>query len=384
MLTVYDEASEAIWQGEDGAALHVPAAPGDLARHYDLTLSHPPRHMDQYAAFERWLASAAGHYGLSCALLHQDVVVAAVARLAAGELTVGLHLDYETYWHRTADPFVQLAFAVQDAGGHSINLPARAGVFTDKAAAHHELERHDLGTPPTVLLRPWAGERNLTAHERWHLRLDEPATRLYIKPAHGCCGLGVVRLERPTPERVAAALAEARRFDPADTYLVQTEVRPPWLRCSDGVSRPAYWRVLHCLGELTPFWWQPLDQLPPGVSSYRAVTPEEMERHRLKPVCDYAQALADRCGLDWFSTELCLCPLDRPSRFTVADVDGLDLPLVAIDYVNDQCDVDPQSRWPGGPPDSYVRHVARRFAELAWQVRRRSAPVYWTPPLRAG
>src|SRR5260370_20605708 len=120
-------------------------------------------------------------------------------------------------------------------------------------------------------MRPGSGGRTPTAHERWPLRLDEPATRLYVKPAHGCCGEGVVRLDRPTPERVAAALAEARRFDPADTYLVQTEVRPPWLRCGDGVSRPAYWRVLHCLGEVTPFWWQPAEFLAPGEPSYRVV-----------------------------------------------------------------------------------------------------------------
>jgi hypothetical protein len=311
-------------------------------------------------------------------------VAAAVQRLATGDLTIGLHLDYETYWNRPDDDFVRLAFAIQDAGGYPINLPARSRAFTDKAAAHHELERHDLGSPPTVLIRPWTPERDLTASERWHLRLDEPGTRLYIKPANGSCGRGVIRVDRPTPQRVTAALAEARRFDPADTYLVQTEIRPPWLRCSDGVSRPAYWRVLHCLGELTPFWWQPLEYLPTGTPSYREVSPEEIAYHKLEPVLAYVRALTERCGLEWFSTELCLCPFSRPGRFTVRDVDGLDLPVVAIDYVNDQCDVDVQSRWSGGPPDAYVRKVAWRFAERAWQFRRRALPPVSIPPLRAG
>jgi hypothetical protein len=386
MLTVYDDMREAAWPSESGVSLQVPASPHHLAGHYDLTISHPPRHMDQYAVFEQWLAEAAATYGLSCALIHQEVVDAAVTRLAAGEMSIGLHLDYETWWNRVDDPFVRLAFAVEDAGGHSINLPARSMTFTDKAAAHHELERCDLGTPPTVLVRPWSGERNLTNHERWHLRLDEPGTRLYIKPANGACGLGVVRLDRPTPERVLAALSEARRFDPSDTYLVQTEIRPPWLRCSDGISRPAYWRVLHCLGELTAFWWQPAEFLAAGERCYREVAAEEVEQHRLQPIFAYVQALAERCGLDWFSTELCLCPFARPGRFTVRDVDGLDLPLVAIDYVNDQCDVDVQSRWPTGLPDGYVRKVAYCFAELAWQLVRRATRAGLCPvsPLRAG
>ena len=49
------------------------------------------------------------------------------------------------------------------------------------------------------------------------------------------------------------------------------------------------------------------------------------------------------------------------------------MPVVAIDYINDQCDVDVQSRWPGAPPDDVVRHVADRFAEEAWQRRQRAA-----------
>ena len=376
MLTLHDGVREAVRRSEGAGVLQTPTAPDDLAGHYDITISHPQRRMDQYAVFEQWLAEAAGVYGLSCALIHQDVVSAAGHRLVSGELTIGLHLDYETYWHQPDDPFVRLAFAVQDAGGHAINLPARSRAFTDKAAAHHELERHHLGTPPTVLVRPWSAERKLTEHERLHLRLDEPAVRLYIKPANGSCGRGVTRVDRPTAERVAAALAEARRFDPADAYLIQTEIRPPWLRCGDGVSRPAYWRVLNCLGELTAFWWQPAEYLPAGAPSYREVSPEEIDYHGLQPVCAYVKTLAGLCGLDWFSTELCLCPFARPGRFTVRDVDGLDLPLVAIDYINDQCDVDVQSRWRGGPPDNYVRKAAWRFAELGWQVRQqRPLPV---------
>jgi hypothetical protein len=53
--------------------------------------------------------------------------------------------------------------------------------------------------------------------------------------------------------------------------------------------------------------------------------------------------------------------------------DGLDRPLVVIDYVNDQCDVDVQSRCPGAPPDAIVAHLAERFAETAARRSRRLA-----------
>jgi hypothetical protein len=365
----------AVLDSRPDVCLEVPTGPDDLATHYDLTISHPAIDMPQYAVFGCWLAEAAQGHGLSCALIHQGVVHEVLRRLATGELTIGFHLDYESYWHRADDPFARLAFAVLDAGGHPVNVPARSKAFTDKASAHHELVRHELGVPPTVLVRPWAADRELTQQERWELRLDEGATRVFIKPANGSCGRGVVCVDHPTPQRIQAAVAEARRFDPADTYLVQTEVRPPWLICNDGKCRPAYWRVLSCLGELSAFWWQPLDQLRPGQGSYRELAPEEVRQHRLGPIFQYARTLGELTGLEWFSTELALSPYPRPGRLVIEDVDGLDLPLVAIDYLNDQCDVDPQGRWLGGPPDSCVRRLAWRFAERAWQVRHRRGPL---------
>ena len=69
--------------------------------------------------------------------------------------------------------------------------------------------------------------------------------------------------------------------------------------------------------------------------------------------------------MDWFSTEVCLSDGPEPSRFRVRGGDGRERPVVAIDYVNDQCDVDVQSRWPGAPPDAVVRRVADRFADAA-------------------
>ena len=102
----------------------------------------------------------------------------------------------------------------------------------------------------------------------------------------------------------------------------------------------------------------------------------EAERHRLWPVLDATEALAQLTGLDWFSTELCLAEGPERSRFSVRPTAGawgrVRWPVVAIDYVNDQCDVDPQSRWPGGPPDHVVRRVAERFAEAAWRCRQDS------------
>jgi len=370
MQLVCDEAEElaAEERAPGPAKMPAPTRPEELAAHYDLTMSHPEVGAVCFAAFDRWLAREAAGLGLSCALVHDGIVREVLRRLTAGEMTVGYHLDYHALWHRPDDPYALLAEAVQDAGGRPVNSPARSRAFTDKAAAHGELLRHGLGVPPTVVFRPGSPDRPLTAGERSVLRLDEPGACLFIKAANGFGGKGMVSVGGADLGNFPSALAAVRQFDRQDAYLVQREVRPPLMRCDDGVERPAYWRILGCLGDLVPFWWSPLDRAS-GRPCYRRLAPEEVRRHRLQAVLEYARVLGELSGLDWYSTELCLSDGAEASRYTVTCADGRDRPVVAIDYLNDQCDVDVQSRWPGGPPDDVVRHVARRFAREAWRLR---------------
>src|SRR5262249_20761621 len=125
-----------------------------------------------------------------------------------------------------------------------------------------------------------------------------------------------------------------------------------------------------------PFWWG-------GWPSYRRVTAAEMKRHGLWPLLDYTEEVAQLCGLEWFSTELTLSDGPETSRHTIWGAGGVERPLVAIDYVIDQCDVDVQSRWPGAPPDAVVRHVAERFAEEAAAGRRERVRWEGLPQLAA-
>ncbi len=350
--------------------LLVPTGPDDLASHYDLTLSHPQVEMASFAAFDRWLGEAAATHGLTTALLHDGIREEATRRLTAGTLSVGFHLDYYAEWHRPGDGYACLAEAVEDAGGRSVNPVARARTFTDKTAAHGELLRHGLGVPASLIFRAGTAARPLTVAERQRLRLDEPGAGLYLKPANGYGGEGVVRT---TADDFAAALVAARKRQPG-AFLVQREVCPPALLCEDGVARPAYWRVVACLGEVTAFWWRPADSLTPGQTSYRPVTRAEFLRYRLQPLLQYVRELGDLSGLEWYSTELCLSDGPPTGRFDIVLPDGSQRSLVAIDYLNDQCAVDVQSRWPGGAPDAAVRRWAERFAEEArrtrqWQLR---------------
>lgn len=299
-----------------GAALPAPRAAEELAAHYDLTISHPAIDMPAFAAFDRWLAEAAARRGLACALIHDGIVAEVLARLGNGRLTIGFHLDYFALWHVPDHPYARLATAVQRAGGRPVNDPARSRLYTDKAAAHRALCRHGLATPATVLLEADRADERLSVSEEELLGLAEPGGRIYVKPANGFGGRGVCCVDR---DGLAGAVADARRREPRDAVLLQRAVRCPLLTADDGSARLAYWRVLCCLGEMIPFWWQPHE---PGRTSYQRVTRGEVERHGLHRMLDYVADLAALAGLDWFSTEVCLS--DTPGQ-----------PVTAIDYVND-------------------------------------------------
>lgn len=373
-----------IWQPDDrlnqGPPLSTPSGPGELAAHYDLTISQPSPDQPQMASFDRWLARAAARHGLSCALIHDGIVHEAIDRLQQGRLTIGYHLDYFALWQVADDPYARLACAVQDAGGRSVNLPARSRAFTDKAAAHAELMRRGLGVPETVMFRPWTPARALTDAERRRLCLDQPGARVYIKAANGFASRGLVCTERTDAESLQAALASIRNYDWQDTFLLQREVRCPLLAGDDGAQRSAYWRVLWCLGELIPFWWRK-GEADQGRPNYQRLTLQECGRHGLWPVLDFVQEIAELTGLEWFSTELCLSEGPESSRYTVQrhggnggrHQGGERWPVVAIDYVNDQCDVDVQSRWLGAPPDGVVYYLAEQFAAAALKQREATA-----------
>ncbi len=352
--------------------LPVPRQPAELMAHYDLTISHPDIDQITFNHFDRYLAQAAQDRGLSCALIHQGIVHEVIQRLCTGRMRIGFHLDYYATWNRPDDPFTRLTEAVQDTGGWAVNSPARARAFTDKAATHAELVRQGLGVPPTVIFRPWSPDRPLTEAERELLRLGDAEAGLYLKPANGFGGRGISRMERFEADRFPAFLAAGRSQDRQETYLLQREIRPPLLPCEDGVDRPAYWRIVSCLGEWIPFWWTPTDRLAPGQKSYIPVSSAELRQHRLQPVLAYAQMLGDLSGLQWFSTELCLSDGPESSPFTVIGADGQERPVLAIDYLNDQCAVDVQSRWPGALPDRVVRHLAELFADTAWKKRQQA------------
>jgi hypothetical protein len=66
--------------------------------------------------------------------------------------------------------------------------------------------------------------------------------------------------------------------------------------------------------------------------------------------------IAEVTGMDFFSSEIAITKESGPDRF------------VLIDYVNDQCDMDPNDN-PYSPPEPFCRFICQRLAEFTWRMK---------------
>ncbi len=302
-------------------------------------------------AFSQWVREACAVRGLTCEVLHEGVVKDAWSAVRSDRLRIGTLLDLTALWWHDEDPYVQLCYAVKDAGGRVIDDPDAAMMADHKAVAHHRLERAGIPVPPTVVLRRWEPDRELTPAER-----SVVGERVVIKPARGWGWKGVVLGSKGD----LASVARARDFDRTDDFLVQRQVTWATLQGDDGVVRPGWWRVYYVFGEIIPCWWGPEN------GEYRQVSLRELWMHDLLPLARLATEIARLTHMDFFSTEICMAE-ERARRGSPYQSQGR--PFYVIDYVNDQCDLRCSSECEAAPPDAVVRHLAERFADVAWRQR---------------
>jgi hypothetical protein len=244
----------------------------------------------------------------------------------------GQRLGFRVFLDRASDSdacFLPLVQWARDHAAYRINPYEQARRAWDKAAMHSAFIEAGLHAPRTIILPPHEEQPDLPPVD-----LDVLGDSLAIKPARGGGGEGVI-LEATSFDQVLAARQDA----PADKYLLQAHVVPAALG-----SRPAWFRVIYCAGQVYPCWWDPETHI------YAPVTSAEESGHHLEPLREIAVSIARLCGLDLFSSEVALTP---ERRFAV------------VDYVNDPLDLRLQSKAADGVPDEIVRGIAERLVSLA-------------------
>ncbi len=207
---------------------------------------------------------------------------------------------------------------------------------SDKATMHLEFIAHGLGTPHTLILPACETRPSLPLRAEDLLPLGSP---FIVKPANTTGGsLGVIDNACGLSDIEAARLAY-----PRDKYLVQEKVVP---EVRDG--KRFWFRGFYVLGEAAAVWWDDRTHL------YSVLPPGEVAVYGLQPLFAMVRAIAGISGLRFFSTEIAR---DARGRF------------LAVDYVNENCDMRLQSRHADGVPDAVVRKIAERIASYAFETR---------------
>jgi hypothetical protein len=280
----------------------------------------------------RIMHESMGARGLSCLLVNRQNVERIVDAVRRGRWRPTVYLDLCC---RPGDAFEKLLQAAADAGSHALANPNLRD-WTLKNYSHPRLEAAGLPLPPTIIIKSNDADRDLTPEERARI-----GDRCVIKPSYGVAGLGAVIGVEPTRE----AISKARDYDRKDDWLVQQMVT--WPRYGE---RPAYLRAYNVLGHRTLMWWS-------DEKGYANLTWDDLRRYDLLGAFDPVDQIAALTGLEFFSTEIAIAADSGPptQRYRL------------IDYVNDQCDIDPEAQPNRSPPQSWVKWVCQRLAEFTWR-----------------
>jgi hypothetical protein len=200
----------------------------------------------------------------------------------------------------------------------------------DKATMHLEFLSHNIEVPYTIIISPYNHRQEVEFTITALAKLGRP---FIIKPANTTGGgIGVVMGAETLKE-----IIEARQAHKNDKYLLQETIRP--VVCS---ARRAWFRVFYAFGDIIPVWWDDSTHI---YSVFNEEEDHPVDGERLKKITACIHSV---CQLDFFSTEL------------VFTADGR---CVAVDYVNEMCDMRLKSHYVDGVPDSIVRRIVDRMVE---------------------
>jgi len=256
-----------------------------------------------------------------------------LAGMKAGRLQMRGFFDRASDEH---EGFVPLVALMEQQSAQVLNRHEHLERAKDKATMHLELMSHGLHVPYTIIISPYNHKKEM---ELSLSQLEQLGRPFIIKPANTTGGgVGVVMGAETLKEVI-----DTRQHHKNDKYLLQQTIFPASL---DG--RRAWFRAFYALGETFLCWWDDRTHL------YAEVTPEEEKRFALRKMRTMLKTIAEVCRLDFFSSEIAVT--SGAPKF------------VAIDYVNEICDMRLQSKHADGVPDRTVHAIAKQIAE--WAMKR--------------
>jgi len=263
--------------------------------------------------------------GLTTYRVHPINLDETLVRIQSGQI------KFIFYYDRASDSsteFLDLYHILcKDQVIHFINLEQQ-GLAADKSFMHRQFILSEVSVPKTIILPEY--ENQSLSHPDT-LNLDFVGRPFVIKPSiHTGAGDGVM-----TNATVLSEIEQKRIELPNDKYLIQEKVIPK----EDEFGR--YWfRVFYICGTIIQTWWN--DQ----THRYRSFSVEDYDLIDHAEMNNIIKKINKICGLNFFSTE-----------FAITEENT----IVAIDYVNEICDMRLQSKFYDGVPDDVIRQIAEEI-----------------------
>jgi hypothetical protein len=200
----------------------------------------------------------------------------------------------------------------------------------DKATMHLEFLTHKIEVPYTIIISPFNHKQEVELTISELAKLGRP---FIIKPANTTGGgIGVVMGAESLKE-----IIEARQSHKNDKYLLQETIKPILFE-----GRRAWFRVFYAFGNIIPVWWDDVTHV------YSLLNGDDEQYMNKEQLIKITQRIHTVCQLEFFSTEL---------------VYTGDRKCVAVDYVNEMCDMRLKSQFLDGVPDVVVYRIVQQMME---------------------
>jgi len=134
-----------------------------------------------------------------------------------------------------------------------------------------------------------------------------------------------------------------KREDEDESYFAQERVLPISLE-----SKPAWFKVLYCFGEIIPLRWHP------ETREHESLSLRQIYRLGLHEIWPITKKIKQACKLDFFSTDIAV---KDKGKFLV------------VDYVNERPDMRQKSKFKDALPDEIVDKVISNiiaFVKQGW------------------
>lgn len=252
-------------------------------------------------------------------------------------------IAFKTFLDRASDSdenFIPLAKTLTKSKTHIFNDYVWVEYAKDKANMHLALLGEGIDIPYSIIISPYNKKQEVELSLSELAHLGRP---FIIKPAYTTGGgLGVVRGAETLKE-----ILETRQHHKNDKYLLQETVQPQELN-----GRIAWFRPFYAFGTIILCWWDHRSH------AYTVLTKQEERKFKLQKLRIIMTTLQKICRLDFFSSEIALSESGK---------------FVAVDYVNEICDMRLQSKHFDGVPDEIVIQIQQQFAKYARTLIKKSA-----------